>query len=115
MHQLNDHCKKIAELLFVNQNITVTSKASPLQYPNNFVQDEVDFVVKRAESVNNLDMTCYRKMITIGSLNIIQHPVDKKSDTIIYSWRGMAQNSNPLQTEETMAITEESQSKCNLS
>jgi len=54
MHQLNDHCKKIAELLFVNQNTTVTSKANPLQHRNNFVRYEVHCVVKPAECVNNL-------------------------------------------------------------
>lgn len=108
MYQLNTHCKKTAELSFKHQSIKVTNKAKPMQHANTFVHYEFDYDVDRAECVNNLNMTYYKKKITMKSLNMVQHPADEKGERKIYAWSGMV---GGKAVEETLQCLDHSFSK----
>ena len=76
---LNIHCKDVA----------VRSKSKMMEQPDTFVHYEFDYDVDRGKCINNLNMTHYKKKITMKCLNMIQHPGDEKGERNIYAWSGM--------------------------
>ena len=99
-YQLKTHYKNFAINSFHKRSITVRRLKKPkIKYPGTQIHYEIDYDLDHPECITNLNMSYFKRKITIKSLNMIQYPADERGSRKVFAWSQLV---GGKQTEETV-------------